>query len=75
MGPENDRLMRVAVMGADMVVVAWRDTNRNRLFREQSQRVTDFLRSLDKQIHCLGNISYSSPKHPARGTNRLQPWP
>ena len=30
------------------------DTNRNRLFRERSQRVTDFLRSLDKHIHCLG---------------------
>ena len=75
MGPENDRLMRDAVMGADMVVVAWGDTNRNRLFRERSQRVTDFLRSLDKHIHCLGKISYSSPKHPARGTNRLQLWP
>ena len=74
-GPENDRLMRDAVMGADMVVVAWRDTNRNRLFRERSQRVTDFLRFLDKQIHCLGKISYSSLKHPARETNRLQPWP
>ena len=74
-GPENDRLMRDAVMGADMVVVAWGDTNRNRLFRERAQRVTDFLRSLDKQIHCLGKISYRSPKHPARGTNRLQPWP
>ena len=74
-GPNLDsRLMRDAVMGADMVVVAWGDTNRNRLFRERAQRVTDFLRSLDKQIHCLGKISYGSPKHPARGTNRLQPW-
>ena len=74
-GPENDRLMRDAVMDANMVVVAWGNTNDNRLFRERAQRVADFLGSLDKQIHCLGKNIDGSPKHPARGTNRLQPWP
>ena len=74
-GPENDRLMRDAVMGADMVVVARGNTNDNRLFRERAQRVADFLMSLDKQVYCLGKNSDGSPKHPARGTNRLQPWP
>ena len=46
--------MRDAVMGADIVVVAWGDTNRNRLFRERSQRVTDFL-ILQRRVVLQGN--------------------
>ena len=73
-GPENERVVRTAATGADLVVVAWGNTSGNRRFREQAQRVNGFLRSLDKQIHCFGKNRTGSPKHPARGTNRLQLW-
>ena len=73
-GPENDRVMRDAVSDADLVVVAWGNTNGNRRSDERVKRVAEFLRSLHKQIYCLGKNRTGSPKSPARGPNRLQPW-
>ena len=73
-GPENDRVLRDAVTNADLLVVAWGNTNGNRRFDERAKKVAELLRSLNKQIYCLGKNSDGSSKHPARGPNRLQSW-
>ena len=45
-GPENDRVIRDAVTDADLVVVAWGNTNGNRRSYERVKGVAEFLRIL-----------------------------
>ena len=70
-GPENDRVIRDAVTDADLVVVAWGNTNGNRRSYERVKGVAEFLISQDKRIYCPGENRTGSPKSPARGPNRL----
>ena len=80
-GPEeNDQTIREVVTAADKVVVAWGNIDGGRQFRElaneQAKKIEEFLRSLDKEVCCLGRNSDESPMQlTARKPWELQPWP
>ena len=74
-GPENDRVISQTVEEADKVIVAWGKVSDKPHFAERAAWVEQLLKASGKPLYCLGRNRDGSPKHPARGTNRIQPWP
>ncbi len=74
-GPDNDRHIRAAVTGADIVVAAWScwASNGRRDFA-----VADLLRRAGVNLMCLGGVGLTGyPKHPLylAGDTPLVPFP
>ena len=74
-GPENDRVISESIQEADKLIVAWGNVPDHPIFARRLQEVTALLQLSGKPLYCVGKNKDGSPKHPARGTYNIQPWP
>ena len=74
-GPENDRVISEAVEEAHKLIVAWGNVPDHPIFARRLHEVTALLQHSAKPLYCVGKNKDGSPKHPARGSYRVQPWP
>ena len=74
-GPENDTAIIDTIEKADTIVVAWGRVSDKPVFAKRAAVVVRLLKASGKPLHCLGKNNDGAPKHPARGTNVIQPWP
>jgi hypothetical protein len=59
-GPDNDRWINSASIGASRVVVAWGSN----ALPDRAQRVAELLETNNPTLYCLGTNKNGSPKHP-----------
>ena len=74
-GTKNDAVIIETINEADTIVVAWGRVSNKPAFAARAAEVEQLLKTSGKPLHCLGKNRDGSPKHPARGTNLIQPWP
>ena len=74
-GPENDQVMAEVLREADKLIVAWGNLPHHPIFTKRLDEVMALLQQSGKPLYCVGKNKDGSPKHPARGTHKVQPWP
>lgn len=68
-GPDNDRHIRAAARGADLVVAGWG----NQGARTERAAVVAHLLERKRTLHCLGVTRLGQPRHPLYVTAEVRP--